>query len=74
MIELESFYSVCQGCSQPLAYEQPVYEVRFGFVYISDQHGERRGDFQEDSRTGLFHGQCLRLPERQNECCSGGGA
>ena len=69
MIELESFYSVCQGCSQPLAYEQPVYEVRFGFVYISDRYGERRGEFQGDSDTGLFHGRCLGLPERQNECC-----
>lgn len=68
MAELETFYSVCQGCNRPLRDEDPVYEVRFGFVYIGGREGRRLGEFQEDSRAGLFHGRCLGLPERQNEC------
>ncbi len=66
--ELQTFYSLCQRCNRPLDDEDPVYEVRFGFVYIDQHRGERIGEFQADSDTGLFHGQCLGLPERQNEC------
>ena len=66
--ELETSYSLCQRCNRPLDDEDPVYEVCFGFVYIDQHRGEKIGEFQADVETGLFHGQCLQLPERQNEC------
>ena len=64
---METFSSICQGCSRPLRDEDAVYEVRFGFVYIDQRNDRRLGEFQADGDTGVFHGRCLGLPERQNE-------
>lgn len=58
----------CERCKSKFTNEDPVYEVRFGFLFLEEQFVPTRADFAEDSYTGLFHGPCLGLRERSNEC------
>jgi hypothetical protein len=54
----------CERCGEEFGYEDPAYDVTFGFVY---PEGSPIRNLL-DADIGLFHGRCLNLPERQNDC------
>jgi hypothetical protein len=62
----------CEKCQRNIEHEEPVYEVRFGFLYIGDSSGITPTQFEEDGEAELYHGLCIGLEARRDGYPCGG--
>jgi len=50
---------VCQLCNQAIGDDEPLYQIRSGFV--------EKGDFIPEEETAYYHVNCYPIPQDQTE-------